>query len=161
MFFKRTILLTGVQSSARAAWTSRLICLPLLAALVGCGSSQRSDRLPVFPTAGKLVYDGRPLNGAFVVLHPKGAAVGHSVPRPHAQATADGSFTLTSYESNDGAPVGDYAVTVELRPLVKHGGDVTAGPNTLPAQYSRSETSPVIVRIVEGRNDLAEIQIRK
>jgi hypothetical protein len=144
------------------AWRwSLLIGLPLFVGLAGCGSSQNGDRLPVFPASGKLVYDGRPLDGAFVVLHPKGAANGRAAPRPHAQASADGSFTLTSYESNDGAPAGDYTMTVELRSLVKHGGDVTAGPNTLPAKYSRVDTSPVAVQIAEGTNQLPEVQIRK
>ena len=137
-----------------------LICAPM-AAIAGCGSSQGSDRIPVFPASGHLAYDGRPLAGAFVVLHPKATDAGRSTPRPHAQVAADGSFSLTSYETNDGAPAGDYTVTVELRPLVKHGGDITAGPNTLPVKYSRTETSPVTVQIAEGRNDLPEIQIRK
>ncbi len=151
----------GRRSLIQPRWPHWSICLPLLAALAGCGSSPSGDRQPVYPATGKLVYDGRPLAGAFVVLHPKGAAAGHVVPRPHAQAAADGSFTLTSYESSDGAPAGNYTVTVELRPLVKHGGDVTAGPNTLPPKYSRAETSPLTVQIAEGRNDLAEIQIKK
>ena len=76
---------------------------------------------------------------------------------PTLQAAADGSFALTSYESNDGAPAGDYTLTVELRSLVKNGGDVTAGPNTLPAKYGRAETSPVTVQIAEQTNDLPEI----
>ncbi len=142
-------------------WPHLLISLPLLVSLAGCGSSQSGDRVPVFPASGKLTYDGRPLTGAFVVLHPKGAVSGPAAPRPHAQAAADGSFTLTSYESNDGAPAGDYTLTVELRSLVKHGGDVTAGPNTLPAKYSRSDTSPVAIQIAEGTNTLPDIQLRK
>ncbi len=150
------------RSPTQRRWLPRCsIYLPLLAALAGCGSSQSNDRLPVFPAVGKLVYDGRPLAGAFVVLHPKSAANGKTAPRPHAQAAADGSFTLTSYESSDGAPAGNYTVTVELRPLVKHGGDITAGPNTLPPKYSRAETSPLIVQIAEGRNDLSELRIKQ
>jgi hypothetical protein len=138
-----------------------LICAPLVAAFAGCGSSQGSDRVPVFPATGRLVYDGRPLAGAFVVLHSKGAEQSHRAPRPHAQVSADGSFSLTSYDTDDGAPAGDYTVTVELRPLVRRGGDITAGPNTLPSKYCRAETSPVTVQIAEGRNELPEIQIRK
>jgi len=149
------------RSEAKRHRSRCLICLPLVAALAGCASSQNADRLPVFPATGKLIYDGRPLAGAYIVLHPKGTADGRAAPRPHAQAAADGSFALTSYESNDGAPAGDYTLTVELRSLVNHGGDVTAGPNTLPAKYGRAETSPVIVQIAEQTNDLPEIQIRK
>jgi hypothetical protein len=138
-----------------------LICAPLIGLLCGCGSSQSGDRVPVFPASGRLVSDGQPLAGAYIVLHPKGADAGHAAPRPHGQAAADGTFSLTSYETNDGAPAGDYTLTVELRPLVKNGGDFTAGPNILPAKYSRAKTSPVTVNITQGRNELAEIQFRK
>jgi hypothetical protein len=138
-----------------------LLGLPLLVSLAGCGSSPSGDRLPVFLASGKLTFDGRPLTGAFVVLHPKAAVSGRTAPRPHAQAAADGSFTLTSYESNDGAPAGNYTLTVELRSLVNHGGDVTAGPNTLPAKYSRVETSPITIQIAQGTNTLPDILIRK
>jgi hypothetical protein len=150
-----------LATSPARRWLRRLICAPVLLAIAGCGSSKKSDRLPVFPTSGKLSFEGRSLSGAFVVLHPKGTTNGGAVPRPHAQAASDGSFTLTSYEANDGAPAGAYTVTVELRSLVKHGGDVTAGPNILPAQYGRAETSPVNAQIAEGRNELPKIQIRK
>jgi hypothetical protein len=142
-------------------WLRPLICMPLIGLLSGCGSSQGSDRVPVFPASGKLVYAGQSLAGAYVVLHPKGADAGHLAPRPHAQAAADGSFSLTSYDTNDGAAAGDYTLTVELRPLVKNGGDYTAGPNILPVKYSRAVTSPVSVQIAAGRNDLQEIQILK
>jgi hypothetical protein len=149
------------RTDARSPVAMWLICGALVTAFAGCGSSQGSDRVPVFPATGRLVYDGRPLAGAFVVLHPRGVEQSHRAPRPHAQVSTDGSFSLTSYETDDGAPAGDYAVTVELRPLVNRGGDITAGPNILPPKYSRAETTPVTVQIAERRNDLPEIQIRK
>jgi hypothetical protein len=149
------------RTASRSSLSVLLICAPLVAACAGCGSSQRPDRVAVFPATGRLVYDGQPLTGAFVVLHPKAADAGHLAPRPHGQAAADGSFSLTSYDTNDGAPAGDYTLTVVLRPVVKNGGDYTAGPNILPLKYSRAETSPVTVNIAEGRNDLPEIQLRR
>ena len=156
----RFVSISRSPKSRRFTAGRRWLAAASLLALAGCGSSQTSsDRLPVFPATGKIVFDGRPLTGAFVVLHPKGSADAKSTPRPHAQAAADGSFTLTSYESNDGAPAGDYTLTVEYRALVKHGGDVTAGPNVLPPKYSRAETSPVAVQIAAGRNILPEVQI--
>jgi hypothetical protein len=145
----------------RLYWRSSLACGPLLVALCGCGSSQPADRVPVFPAAGKVSFDGRPLTGAFVVLHPKAAADGKTAPRPHAQAAADGSYTLTSYEANDGAPAGDYTVTIELRPIVKNGGDYAPGPNVLPARYSRETSSPLTVQIAAGSNTLPDLQITK
>jgi hypothetical protein len=130
----------------------------VILALSGCGSSRdATDRLPVYLASGRLIYS-KPLTGAFVVLHPK-AGSDQKTPRPHGRVESDGSFALTSYDSNDGAPAGEYTVTVELRPLVKHGGDYSAGPNVLPAKYSRAETSPVKVTVAAGKNDLEPIRI--
>jgi hypothetical protein len=159
MVFRKSWL--GFSFARRRPVLGCLTAAAYLLAIGGCGKSQDPvGRPPVFHAEGKLVYDNGPLAGAFVVLHPR-APSGPSSPRPHGQAAADGSFTLTSYDSNDGAPAGEYAVTVELRPLVKNGGDYAAGPNVLPKKYSRAETSPVTVKIAEGNNDLAPIQIAR
>jgi hypothetical protein len=133
----------------------------LLLVMRGCGSSAtQSDRLPVYPATGRVEYSGGPVGGAFVVFHPRGASE-KGAPHPHGQVKSDGSYLLTSYESDDGAPAGDYDVTVELRRLVNHGGDISAGPNVLPPKYGRPDSSPVKVRIAEGTNELPAIQIKK
>jgi hypothetical protein len=100
------------------------------------------------------------LRGAFVVLHPQGTQSADGV-RPRGHVAEDGNFSLSTYETNDGAPAGDYKVTVEYRSLVKKpSGDVAAGPNVLPKQYSRPETSPISVRIASGDNALAPIVLK-
>ena len=129
--------------------------------LCGSGCSDTDEiRLPVFPVKGQISFNGKPAAGAFVVLHPKGNADPRLVP-PRAIVDADGSFELSTYESQDGAAAGEYSLTVEWRKLVKEGGDFKAGPNVLPARYSKPATSKLEVRVAEGFNQLEPIQLRR
>ena len=144
----------------------RLMPLALAAtifAAAGCGSSTEPGRLPVFPTSGSVRLDGQIPAGAFVVLHPKAdsqRAPDGELVRPHGQVQSDGTFELTSYSSNDGAPLGEYSVTLELRKIVKYpSGDAGPGPNLIPAKYAKPSTSPVVVRVDAGTNRLPPISL--
>jgi hypothetical protein len=141
----------------------RLATLALLSVSIGfagCGSSQDPNRLPVFPAKGQIAFKGKPANGAFVVLHPKNA-VGDNAVRPRAQVQEDGTFLLSTYDANDGAPVGEYKVTVELHNFVKSkNGDISRGPNVLPKQYGLPKTSPITVQIAGGENQLPPIVLK-
>ena len=84
-----------------------------LAALwfTGCGKEDTS-RVPVHPVSGAISFRGQPTSGAFLSLHPKdGASTG--APSPRATVGPDGKFALSTYNSQDGAPEGDYVVTVQ------------------------------------------------
>lgn len=135
--------------------------LALCFAAVGCGAKQDPNRLPVFPASGKVTFQGQPPVGALVVLHPKVSTPQNESVRPRAYVKADGSFELSSYESNDGAPAGDYAVVVVWpKPVKSPSGEASAGPNVLPPKYARPETSPAIVKIAEGSNQLNPIIVK-
>lgn len=116
---------------------------------LGCGDSG-PERVPVFPAKGKVIWNGQPVPGALVVLHPTSA----NQISARAQTEKDGTFKLSTYDTADGVPPGEYTVTVEWRKLIKDGGDYKAGPNVLPAKYSQAESSKLKVRIAEGANVL-------
>lgn len=79
--------------------------------LVGCG--QEDGRLDVRPTSGVVMRDGLPVPGATVVLNPApGTAAAAAGLLPSAETDADGTFVVSSYESGDGAPAGEYSVTL-------------------------------------------------
>jgi hypothetical protein len=136
----------------------------LLLTSVGCGSSSPA-RLPVFHTTGQVKIQGHPAAGAFVVLHPHGMpgkGPDGVVVRPHGIVHSDGTFELTSYETGDGAPAGEYSVTLELRKVVKYpSGDSGPGPNLVPKKFTKPETSTIIVEIVEGQNELKPIVLNE
>jgi hypothetical protein len=125
--------------------------------LAGCGGPSRT---PVYKTAGKVTFQNQPIDGAFLVLHPKNS-IGTELPRPIAHVKPDGTFEPTTFESGDGAPVGEYIVTVEWHRLVQAGGGWVPGPNLLPPKYASPATSDVVVQIAEGQNQLPEITLRR
>ena len=105
-----------------------------------------------------MTFEGEPATGAFVVLHP----VGHELPtksRPTARVGQDGSFRLGTFSAGDGAPEGEYTLTVEWRKLVKKEGDTLPGPNVMPKQYGSPKTSDLHVKVAKGKNEWEPLQL--
>src|SRR5207302_444447 len=88
--------------------------LALLVPALFVSSCGESGRRPAYPVHGRVLFEGAPIANAQVVLHPLAEDKAHPV-RPTGRAAPDGSLTLTTYTAGDGAPEGEYAVTVELR----------------------------------------------
>jgi hypothetical protein len=65
---------------------------------------------PVFPVHGRLTYQNKPMGQARIAFLPFGEGIRGTT----AQATADddGRYQLTTYRRGDGAPAGQYTVTV-------------------------------------------------
>jgi hypothetical protein len=150
--------------SAFQVWHSRTRRIRLLFLAVGISpfagcSDCDPTRVPVHPVLGAIQFRGQPINGAFVTLHPKNGA-NIDVPHPRASVAADGSFTLTTFDGNDGAPAGDYVLTVQWYRPVKQGGDWVGGPNVLPKKYASPHTSDVRITVTAGENRLQPIQLR-
>jgi hypothetical protein len=126
---------------------------------VGCGKVDK-NRVPVVPVDGTVSFDGKPLAGAMIVLHPKNGG-SNLAPAPRAQVEKDGSFRFTTYEAGDGAPPGEYIATIAWYKLVNQAGDVKAGPNVLPPKYSNPKNSPWQIRVAESGTRLSPVQIRR
>jgi hypothetical protein len=139
--------------SARTAAVAALLAL----AIAGCGGG--SKRPAVFKTSGKITYRNQPAGGAFVVLHPKHSAC-PDAPRPTAHVRPDGTFEATTFDTADGAPAGEYVVTVQWRKLVKQNGEWTPGADLIPARYASPQTSDLTIRIAAGDNNLPPITLR-
>jgi hypothetical protein len=139
------------------------VALPLVAVLLSsCGG--KSSSKPVHPVSGKVLVEGRPARHALVVLHPLGGSEDQEA-RPRGQVGADGTFTLSTYGRDDGAPAGEYAVTVEWwlsgATARTREGDGPPPANRLPGRYANPSTSGLRVRIGEGANELQPIQLRR
>jgi hypothetical protein len=126
-----------------------------LAGAAGCGSD---GRVPVFPVAGTVSFNGEAPVGAQVVLH----AVVH--PSPHDVAPTgvvreDGSFKITSYELDDGAPLGEYVATIQWFKIIEEAGAGARGPNVLPVEYASPETSPIRLTVTREGGTIPPISI--
>jgi hypothetical protein len=135
----------------------------MLAALLpfttGLACGKQGGRTQVIPVRGRVLWQGKPLANALVVLHPQNTAQLASL-RPVAHADDSGSFELTTYEEGDGAPVGDYAVTIEWRrPAREQDKDPPA--NQLPARYSRPDSTPLHVTIDKNTSELPALEVKR
>lgn len=83
--------------------------------LVGCGGA--SGRPDLYKVTGTVTFKGAPVEGANVTFSPTSAEASRSA----AGATdASGKFSLTTFDTNDGAIAGEHLVTIVK---VASGGD--------------------------------------
>jgi hypothetical protein len=144
-----------MRSIKKALVQSPVALLVALVAMLAT-SCESNKRVPVFPVSGQVLFGGKPIPRALLVFHP----AGESSLRPLGAAEEDGSFTLSTYDDGDGAPVGEYIVTVEWRRLATIDDDKPP-PNLLPAKYTNPKTSGLTARITEGDNVLPPIQLTR
>lgn len=123
----------------------------------------RLGRKATYPVRGKILVDGTPLAGAHIAFHliedaPKskdGKGDGKKYTYvADAFVEADGTFVLSTYVANDGAPVGEYAVTVEWRePYYDARGNLS--PNRLPSQYAAAKSSELRAKVKAEPNEFS------
>lgn len=119
------------------------------------------DRKPVHPVRGKVYFEGKPLSSGRVVFFPADGKRGK--PRPDSFIEEDGSYSLSSYTPNDGAPEDEYIVTIvfyrgkagedDALPLTESGRPPKFH-DSLPPRYGKPETSDLRVKVRPGVNDL-------
>jgi hypothetical protein len=114
-----------------------------------------------YPVRGKLLYGNQPLAEAMVLFHPLDPSAPQA-PKPLGYSDQDGNFALTTLQPQDGAPAGEYAITVELRELKADGDQlVRDGRNLLPERYRDPATSGLRCEVFEGDNEIPTLELRK
>ena len=148
-----------MTTSSRLFWLAAILMAALLCTSCGDG------RKPVYPARGQVFFEGKPTPGALVIFHPLNDPDPNAM-HPLARVEADGSFALTTYQGKDGAPAGEYTVTVSwVRDVDRQ--NLTAEeqkkeePNLLPDRYSNSETSGLRAEIKKGPNELPPFQLKR
>lgn len=107
--------------------------------------------VPVYAVQGKLTAKGEPAYGAYISLHPTEDVGLKKGNKPFARVEKDGTFQLTTYDSNDGAPAGNFVATVYWPQDPEARG---FSPDRLKGKYSKPETSKLRVTIEPGTNQL-------
>ena len=138
------------------SWAFSAVAAGSIAACTGCGQAE-PERVAVHPAAGTITLKGQAIPGAFISLHPKTPL--ENVPNPRANVDRDGKFTVSTFAGGDGAPEGEYVVTVQWYKPVKNGPDVVAVPNVIPRKYTAPNSSNLVVRIAAGQNELPPIKL--
>jgi hypothetical protein len=149
----------------RWVFTRRTVIVPaplFLAALlaVSCGDGRR----PVFPVHGQVFVDDKPTPEALVIFHPVNDPDPRA-PRPIARVAADGGFSPTTYKTGDGAPAGEYDVTISWVKEVDNQNvpkeEQKPPRNLLPERYAKAETSGLRVQIKAERNELPPFRLTR
>ena len=143
----------------RPAWT-RLICPVALLAASGCGGDSGAPRrVAVFPVTGSILRaDGKPLSGGQVYFVPR-----NGVLTSEGKIGSDGSFTLVTGNSGEGAPPGDFKVRIEPSDpsLIAGKRSRTTGKGLpFPSHYLDEDTSGLTASIKAEPNTLGPFRLK-
>lgn len=152
--FKGPVEVDIVERSSRWRPWAAIFVSGVVAFGAGCGGD--AGRVPVYPVEGKVLVGGEVPEGALVVLYSQEGGP-ESESRPSAKVKPDGSFSLMTYEADDG----EYTATIEWNKLVKKGTDFVAGPNAVPREYANRETSPWKLTVTDSAVTLPPLEIAK
>jgi hypothetical protein len=135
--------------------------LAIAAVSSSCGRSvpEIKGKLPVFPVKGSVQLDGQPLSRAEIVFYPFGSGfpAGAAKNLPQARTDGDGNFTVSTYVDSDGAPAGNYRVTIRWR---GDEGRTDDEANLLPGKYANSRVTQLRAKVEEGENELPPFQLK-
>jgi hypothetical protein len=124
----------------------------LLLSLIACSR----DSVRVVPVSGKVSLDGTLLKKGSVVFWPNKDKGNNSPHEAAAQIDADGTFELYT-KGRAGAVPGHYKVTVNASTEVS-STEPLKGKLLVPQKYTKRETTPLLLEVVEspasGRYDL-------
>lgn len=109
-------------------------------------------KVPTHPTAVKLTLDGQPLVGATVTFHRLNAETERWSGVADGLTDDRGGVKLTTYGKFDGAPAGEYAVTVVKTGKGYYDGEIPEA-SKLPAKYGTPAVTPLKVTVKEGANE--------
>ncbi len=146
----------------RFAWEIPWFAIAVMAAFCapGCGGTP-GEHLPVVPVKGKITVKGQPAAWAWILLSPVDKSGLRKNLSPRARCDDQGNFVLTTYDANDGAPSGDYLVSIQWRgPSVEYAAtkreeEKYRGPDRLKEKYSEPATSGLKATVGTSATELA------
>lgn len=127
--------------SCRPGWYA----LMLVVLLTGCGGKKGPPRQKIYYVTGTFTVDQQPYGPARLMLYP----VDKSLPWVHVEVDQKGAFTCSTYSKSDGAPAGEYKVTVSDAPK----------DQPLPQVYRMEVTTDAIVKFEKKRNTKMTIDL--
>jgi hypothetical protein len=137
-----------------------MVALVLTALLTGCGSSRVGPE--IFPVVGKVLVDGKPAHRAQVLFHPVtpiAAPEGVTI-QPFAVVEPDGTFRPSTQLTADGAPAGEYRVTIVWPEIRVDQGEEIEGPDRLAGAYAQASQTQLTVSIHPGDNELPPFELK-
>ena len=122
--------------------------------------------IPVHPVRGTVMVKGKPAADVLVTFHPSGSPSrpGEVTSSPTGKTHAEGKYQLHTYLGTDGAPAGQYAVSLtfagsaESRDIMSK--NQTIAITKIPAKYSDPRKSGLTATVKEGDNAIDPFEIK-
>jgi hypothetical protein len=154
--------MSTMYQTQKRRWSSLLSLLSLSLLAVGCEDA--APTVKVYPAAGRVLLDGKPVEGVAITLVPDAGAVGRG---GYALSDASGSFSVKSVDGQDGVPPGKYKVLFQKLALPDgsplppgaNAADVDA-KNILPEPYSNPDIVNVFADIAPADNLALEFPLK-
>jgi hypothetical protein len=115
--------------------------------VAGCGDG----KIARYPVVGVVTVDGKPAADATVVFCPVSGSPELMKERPFSQTDSNGRYELRTLMPGDGAPMGEYKVTIRW-PLYPPGGGQPT--DRLGNRYWDPEKTPLTAKVEKGSNDI-------
>jgi hypothetical protein len=145
--------------SVPAARRRLTLALGLALALALPACSRSDGRIKVYPVHGKVLVKGKPPVEAIVRFHPADGNTSdpHWI---HGQVDGEGRFALSTYVTGDGAPAGEYVVTIEWNERSGPLKTEFTGPDRLKGRYKDPKTSKIRFRVeAQPLNEMPAIEL--
>lgn len=130
-----------------------------------CACSEKSPKGPetlsTVVVSGVVTLKGKPLADASISMHHSEGKVA-----PRGVSDASGAFVISTYGDKDGAPVGQYKVTVsqsvakEISPGVLAPIPTEGIKTAVPLKYERVDTTDITVEVKADQTNSLEIELR-
>ena len=140
------------MNSATIRHVRWFMCVGALMAFgVGCGKKERT----VFPVTGQVVMgnDKKPAAGVMVFFNPDYKLEAGELCRPVGTVDQNGKFSLMTRRTNDGAPAGDYVITLTWPQETKSVFEGDGGGDKLKGEYSDVKKSKLHFKVQAGPNN--------
>jgi len=143
--------LSLVQTPLKA--TFAMVFLALFLA-IGCGQSGPK----LHPVRGTVLVNKQPAAEALVFMHRKGrTSLEEQV--PFGKADKDGSFKVINGNSGEGAPEGDYTLTVYWPDMSKPEDGNGGRPDALNGAYDKVAQSKLNFTVKAGQNTIPTLEL--
>ncbi|MGP0063681.1 MAG: hypothetical protein ACLQGP_08810 [Isosphaeraceae bacterium] len=127
--------------------------LGLVCSVGGCTGDPNLPKLG--KVHGKVTYNGKPLDGGHIVFTPAGGKGGESGQNATGEIDSNGTYDMTTFNTGDGAILGQHVVTVLSREKVEMPKpDANSHikyelPKSLtPSKYATADKSPLRCTVV-------------
>jgi hypothetical protein len=137
--------------------------------LVTIGCNKDSPRPPMGKVSGKVTYDGMPVDKGRVTFTPINGDGDSGGTSAMGVIESDGSYSLTTFNTGDGAMVGQHIVTVvvpteDIRELNKPRPDGSIPyilpKELIPKKYTDPSQTPLRNTVAAGNNEI-NIELKK